>query len=217
MNSNGFHEALLGFDVRESFLDPRATWEATRRARYLLRHDAPRPLSVDVRVWPSLFDEGPVHEARRLGLDTPGLPAWTGANPGLWEDLGRLNGLMAPLAVAPHWTVALGWVDPTGSFIASDLGPYREAVTPPSLGAEWTLLGFDVADAGLISGLSNCAYGPVERESLSATWTPWLNEHHLFSHVERALAFRDLSDARVAEHAPFFVFSLYRLEPARRI
>jgi hypothetical protein len=204
MTSSGFHQALLGFDVRDA-CDPGATWDGARRDLYLLRGDAPRPLSVDVRVWPGLFDT----------VLSP--PAWTGPNQGLWEDLFAMREALGPLGPTPSpaWTVAVGWVAQAGVFQPTEWGPFIEPVTPSSLGAEWTLLGFDVADAGFISGLSNCGYEPAERAELRAVWAASLNEHHLFRDVERALAFRTLSDERVADHAPFFVYSLYRLDEAR--
>lgn len=71
------------------------------------------------------------------------------------------------------------------------------------------LLGFDVADAGLTSGLTNCGFGQSERSTLRASWAPGLNEHHLFVDVEQAFAFRGLAGGRVPEHAPFFVYALY--------
>ncbi len=40
-------------------------------------------------------------------------------------------------------------------------------------------------------------------------WGPHLNEDHLFTDPDQACAFREASDARVREHAPFFVYGLY--------
>ena len=81
------------------------------------------------------------------------------------------------------------------------------------LGVEDALLGFDVRERFLppSSGLSNCGYSPTEVARLRGAWASDLNEHHLFADVGRALAFRDLTDHRVPEHAPFFVYALHRL------
>ncbi len=75
----------------------------------------------------------------------------------------------------------------------------------------WTLLGYDVADSGFTSGLSNCGYRPDidDVESLRRDWGPKLNERGLFDALEHADEFRRVSDARIPEHAPFFVFALY--------
>jgi hypothetical protein len=46
---------------------------------------------------------------------------------------------------------------------------------------------------------------------LRETWAPKLNEHHLFRDHEPAFAFAAVTDRRVPDHAPFHVYSLYRL------
>ncbi len=210
----GAEEALLGFDAREMFLPPGAHWDAARRERYLLRRDVQKPLSVDPMVWPSLFGDGlPDDARRRLGLDTARLPAWRGPNPGLWEDLSPLQAALGLLASESHWTVAVSWVSAEGfSKPSPSAGPYRERITAPARSDAWTLLGFDVADAGLTSGLSNCGYQQAESAALRTTWAADLNANHLFTDVTRARAFQALTDRRVPEHAPFFVYALYRVE-----
>lgn len=75
-----------------------------------------------------------------------------------------------------------------------------------------SFLGYDVADAGRISGLMNCGYTSDHAE-LRERFARHLNRHHLFSDRERALHFRRVTDTRVPEHAPFFVYGLYRLNP----
>ena len=147
---SGVDEALLGFDAREMFLPPGTTWDAARRGLYLLRTDVQKPLSVDLRVWPSLFGDGlPEHERRRIGLDRFHLPAWRGPNPGLWEDLSRMRTSLGKLASEAHWAVAVSWVSADGfSKPSASAGPYRERMTPLTSSDAWKLLGFDVADAG---------------------------------------------------------------------
>jgi hypothetical protein len=77
-----------------------------------------------------------------------------------------------------------------------------------------TSLGFDVSDGFLLSCLTNCGYREDEVEALRARWTSCLNVHHLFTRAADASAFRDMSNARVKEHAPFFVYGI-RLVTAR--
>jgi hypothetical protein len=73
----------------------------------------------------------------------------------------------------------------------------------------WQFLGFDIADGGFISGLSNCGYEDAERDGLAAEWAQYLNRRHLFDDLQRAFQFRELTNARVPEHAPFFVIRLW--------
>lgn len=210
----GAEEALLGFDARELSLAQDTTWDAARRGLYLLRSDVQKPLSVDPMVWPSLFGDGlPEHERKRIGLDRFHLPEWRGPNQGLWDDLSRMRTSLGQLASEAHCTVAVSWVSADGfAELSANVGPYRERMTPPTISDEWKPLGFDVADAGLTSGLSNCGYQQTEIAGLRASWASDLNEHHLFGDVTRALAFRDLTDRRVPEHAPFFVYALWLIE-----
>jgi len=193
--------AVLGFDARVTGAH-RPVWEAGRRALYLLRTGVEAPLSADRLVWPSLFD-----------LDgAPPAPAWTGANALVWDDLEALRGFVAerwPPPVPPHAVVAVTWVSDRGFAEAGATGPYREPTKPAATSPAWTMLGFDVADGSLLSGLMNCGYSTDEVDALRARWAPRLNERHLFGSIEDALAFRKVTDRRVPEHAPFFVYGLY--------
>jgi len=76
---------------------------------------------------------------------------------------------------------------------------------------ESKLLGYDVADQVMTSGLSNCGYTDEEKRRLRPTWGGLLNEHHLFDQVDLASEFRRITAERVQEHAPFFVFGIYML------
>jgi hypothetical protein len=209
-NIPGVNAALLGFDAREMFMDPGESWDAARRGTYLLRTDVRKPLSVDPAVWPSLFGEGlPEQQRQRLGLSTVQRPDWRGPHQDLWDDLHRMHQSLGPLGSQTHWTIALHWVSADGLPLPSaSQGPHREELPSSALSEDWRLLGFDIADAGLFSGLSNCGYDQATVAELRASWGAHLNEHHLFTNVSQALAFRDLTNRRVPEHAPFFVYAL---------
>lgn len=76
----------------------------------------------------------------------------------------------------------------------------------------WQRLGYDVSDTWRLSGLSNCGYLSDEIDDLREEWGPHLNLYHLFEDVERAWDFRSLTNWRVPEHAPFYVYGLYLVE-----
>lgn len=208
---NGVSEEwLLGFDAREPWPDVGREWDASRRERYLLREDVSRPLSVDTSVWPSVF-------AERSGLHTASPPDWRGPNAPLWDDLSRMRGGLSTLGAGrevPHTLIAVScfWngQPAKGSWLGA---PYCEPTVPAARDEGWRFLGFDVADGGFISGLTNCGYTDDEIAALRQRWAGHLNEHHLFDDEEQALAFRELSDRRVPEHAPFFVFGLFEFRP----
>lgn len=206
-------EHLLGFDARAA--PSPWSWSAERRSSYLLRLDVQSPLSTDTMVWPSLYDQG--SEAERLGLPMLQPPGWRGPNADLWDNLGALQGdLDKSKAPPPYWLIAVAWVaDEASQREPRSYGPYVEPMTPSTLSPAWTLLGFDVADDGRLSGLTDCGYG-VEQGPLKEAWSPRINEHHLFGESEDALAFRLVCNERVPEHAPFFAYGLWLIEKVER-
>jgi hypothetical protein len=78
---------------------------------------------------------------------------------------------------------------------------------------EFRLLGYDIADDVFLSGLSNCSYSDDEKALLRPTWSRRLNQFHLFDHADDASQFHRITETRVPEHAPFFVFGVYLLSP----
>lgn len=212
-------EKLLGFDVRELWLDPDDSWDQQRRERFLLRVDAPKPLSTDTLVWPSVFDSGQAigfSDAERERLHVAGipLPSWIGPNAGLWSGLASMRHHLVErwARPRPHAIVAVCWFSERGFSDAGSVGQHDYPTEPAARSADWKLLGFDVADGSLVSGISNCGYDPAEAAVLRLQWSDHLNARHLFADLAPALAFRDLTDTRVLEHAPFFVYGLYLLE-----
>jgi hypothetical protein len=70
--------------------------------------------------------------------------------------------------------------------------------------------GFDVCDATGYSALANCRYAEAsELEIAVKRWGPRLSELHLLTDLASARELQDASDARVPEHAPFYVLRLY--------
>ena len=86
-----------------------------------------------------------------------------------------------------------------------------EPTTPERPPDGSVLLGYDVADAGPISGLANCGYTEQQARDLRPVWAQALNSFGLLKSVEEAIRFREICDRRVAEHAPFWIYALWRL------
>ncbi len=80
---------------------------------------------------------------------------------------------------------------------------YSEQPAPARPPEGSTLLGYDVADAGWISGLANCEYTKEEIKDLGPVWADRLNPFGLSTALEDAVAFRKLADRQVPEHLPF--------------
>jgi hypothetical protein len=178
-------EILLGFDARER----NTVLPDDYRFQFLLKDGVGQVFSVDTLVWPSVVEDS---------------PAWIGMNAPFWEDLVSLERHVA--GGAPYRLIAATWHKEQGE-VRGAIGPYENpvgGVREPG----WIFLGYDVADPS-ISGLSNCGYSEEERLRLAPVWAPRLNSHHLFENLDHAFEFRALTDARVPEHAPFFVVGLW--------
>jgi hypothetical protein len=178
-------EETIGFDLRSIVSDP--SWTVDRRARHLLRRDVPSVRSVDPQVW-----ERP-----------PGLPS-SPETGGLWSSL-------ADLSEAAHGLDHAGAVVVRITAFGEDEQTPESSEPIGSASERYDLLGYDVADYDLLGGLTNCGYTPDEAAALAPTWAPRLNEWHLFATPEDAMAYADITENRVPEHAPFYGYGIYQL------
>lgn len=213
----------LGYDIRlcaHAYLPQ--YWINDERERFLLRPEIEWPLSFDPMVWPSIF-ESP-DEVQVPGVEDwwPDRPPAVVAEPvskrydtfmNLWPKLDEMLAVFrahAPLG-ACGVPIAADMVDDT--MPDSDVAPWPNfdtEVPVQSRPADWVFLGYDVCDFGWISGLSNCGGSPDEMQRLRRDWQGRLNEFGLFPSDADAAEYCRISDQRVAEHAPFRVFALYR-------
>ena len=196
---------IVGYDLRRA-PELAAGWPSDRAERYLLRLDAGHPLSTDTTVWESFLDGA-----------ASGKSEWHGVL-GLWSKVSDLlrfaRGGSVEIDLKGWWLigVALRLDVLTAADRERWSSPGKTAPTSPDQPAsEWELLGYDVSDEWLLSGLTNCGYSDAELPSLRRDWASRLNDHHLFAQLKDASAFKSLSDTRVSEHAPFQPFALYRI------
>jgi hypothetical protein len=213
---------LVRFDVRlaqEQYVSRR--WDANDRARYLLRQDVHWPLSVDTLVWPSAFFSGIFKSPHFESYSTIEVdPAVDGGTQWLHLDAMRA-------CYDSHRAQA-----PGGVFVGIELltekekdgdilyyilpgdiqcGVWLEPTEPERLPEGSTLLGYDVADPSWISGLANCGYTEDDITDLGSRWAHRLNGFGLLASLEDAVEFRHVCDERVPEHAPFWIYALWRL------
>jgi hypothetical protein len=153
--------------------------------------ETPRSLSVDESIWWSALDEN-LHD----------LPEWRGARQNNWESLEVMRACAQSNGVTGYLTLAITQMpDDEDGAIGSDV------TEPNAVQPAWQFLGYDVADYFLLSGLTNC--GPVNEADPLGRFAAALNEHHLFDNIQAAEQFALISDERVPEHAPFYVYGLY--------
>lgn len=196
-------EQLLGFDIREMWSQMDATWPESRKALYLLRADVTKVLSVDSHVWPRVV----------LGVEKNVRAPSQWWDLGLWDNLHRLQGYLQQNANAigrPYQVIGITLLRNVLPVQEQEMWASLAAPTPASLPQECVFLGYDVADEGFISGLSNCGYEADELH-LRGGWERSLNEWHLFPLRKQAVKFQRMTDQRVEEHAPFCIYGLYSL------
>jgi hypothetical protein len=192
-------EIVIGYDAREYFdSNSDFIWEKERIDRYLLKTNLKKPLSVDVMVWDSIFH-----------LSSISLPTWIGWRQQLWDSLERLMLFIQSQPIhQPYRVTAIT------ERVFEDEKSRLEALYGIQLAIKsdsWIFLGFDVADEWLLSGLTNCGYRFDEHEILRNIWQGKLNQYHLFDTYEDADMYREMTNTRVKEHAPFSVYGIYRV------
>lgn len=197
----------LGFDLRLRARDYAAdVWSPEHRGSYLLRKDVELPMSVDRSVWPS-FLQSHYFDAKANRVPNPRFVTQDTAN--LENGFGMLRDVkhLARLPGA-HLGVGIGveMICREQEGLESLLGIEADPI-PTGAAA----LGFDVATATPISGLSNCGYDRNELPELRSTWSSKLNEYGLLETLDDAFQFREMTNRRVPEHAPFHVYKLFRV------
>ena len=214
-------EKILGYDIRSVSTAWEKEWLPERREMYLLRDIGVQPRSVDRMVWPRpSVDADTERNAEEIAHYD-----WIGPCD-YWENLAAMRRWMKSRALEPSAMIAVtvlfsalddesprAWdrivYDPVRGTWLNFWKHHRPE--PDSPGSDWTLLGFDVADlGGSVSGLMNCGYSAGERASV-VEFGPLLNEWHLFDDVVDARRFCSWTNERVPEHAPFFVYGIWRI------
>jgi hypothetical protein len=216
------NQRIVRFDVRldkGDYVDTR--WDKEQRNTYLLRPDVDWPLSIDPLVWPSVFYSkiflGTTHHNYGTIEVDPSVD-----DGDYWLNLEQMmehyrrNKKPGSQGV-PICTQLFSENPIDGDRIAYTIGGGIGCVMllgdtvprEPPAGVEF--LGFDVADATQLSALSNCNYTQGERQRLQSKWAERLNDFGLLSTYEHALEFKDVSNERVTEDAPFWIYGISRL------
>jgi hypothetical protein len=208
---------LLGFDIRlraEDYVEVR--WDQNSRAIYLLRPEIKWPLSVDQMAWPSFFryskSRGPGYLKLEETIDVTPSNTRHGALE-LWPSLEEMRACISQQPVKPRKK----GIEIAVMLLADEPSLSREywrAVLDPPLSPNeppkgWEFLGYDIADEYMLSGLTNCGYSEDEKSSLKQKWSNRLNEFGLLTTLEDASEFKKITDQRVPEHSPFFIYSLF--------
>jgi hypothetical protein len=201
---------LLGFDAREYVKHGKQTpIPADVREVILLRPEIELPYSVDCHIWPTQFLYCP--HIRTDSREPPLIETDKESEYDFWPNLTQMRRRLSEYG-RQAVLIAVEMLAPKNVKFTIYTPPNINLKTEPKSVPEGSIcLGFDVADSGFWSGLSNCGYSEAERVELRPKWQGRINDFGLLKSEQDALEFRDLSDVRVPEHAPFWVYRLSRL------
>lgn len=226
-------EILVGYDVREMWVDLEYLWNARRRKEFLLRTNVYKPMSVQTVVWPSVFEldiAEPIDYMAALPLSkkyqtqewdrvvrnhslllTPSKHGYRGA---VWDTLDVLkNNIITAWSTQwkPSWIIAITkFVDSDNDSDAEVYNNYF--VVPRKRRPSWKLLGYDVADDFFTSFISNAGYTDDEVDLLRQNWSKHFNQYHLFDNFDLASQYVDVAYTRDANHGPFAVYGIYGIQ-----
>lgn len=190
-------QTVLGFDARQKWKDCSSEWAHRRRSLYLMDPNVSQICSVDNVSWPEVLDE---------------FPEWVGPVHGLWDDTERLKEHLEKKGLKEFHRIAVTLVtenmeEKDLSMVLSSWGGLEEIVLP----ADREFMGFDIADSTLVSGLTNCGYTPEEAKLNRDRYSSDLNSFHLFDTLNQASSYCFECNERVPEHAPFYVYGIYKI------
>jgi hypothetical protein len=196
---------LLGYQLRQPMNKIATQWSQVRRGQYLLNPGIKFPLSADKAVWP-ISDDPDICNAFFEDFD----PSPFSAPNGLNIFNARFNAQL-PGGISNKWTGVL--IALTASRMRAEVLRAKHFILEqPRALTELGLVGFDVCDDYLTSGLSNCGIAEDERFELQRKFGGLLNQFGLFKNSEDATDYAHAINEIVREHAPFDWIGLYTRE-----
>lgn len=213
---------LLQFDIRVHKDDYVQTlWTPELRDLFLLNPVVEWPLSVDEWMWPSVFFS---KISTRKSFATIEVDDDTQGGD-YWLNLEEMRAYYAARKPRASGAVPIGIELYSEKSLDEDIVPYvlepdgiecalwLNATAPRVVPDGSELLGYDIADASRLSGLTNCGYTEEDRQALRPAWGSRLNAFGLLRTLDDAIAYRQICDTRVAEHAPFWIYAIWRVGP----
>ena len=207
---------VWGFDARICGKELACLSEQRQRERWwrelLLRPEILVPRSVDPAVWPTVFDYSAT-EPVALGIDrSKGLvtvPRGTGCVGRFWLRQDEMKGRLAASGRRAE-CITVELFIPEDSDVTTVPSPLVYSEKEPSVVSKNAmLLGYDVANLGPLSGLTNCGYTYREFFELEPVWSKRINGYGLIQELPAAFEFLSITNNRAEDHGPFFVFGIH--------
>lgn len=186
-------QILIGYSIRSLLEDK--SWTQNRRQFFLINPNTDLPKSASTVVWENIDDFIEENSDYSLFLNSYGFQNKKELLDLSSYDKNQTDRVMVRTCV--HYLHSV----PT----------FVWALNMPSCQDDdgFYFIGYDIADGGMTSGLSNCGYTQDEMKYCQEKYLPFLNNHGLFDNFDIALDFMNYTNERVKDHAPFYIYSLY--------
>ncbi len=225
-----YSNEIVGFDAREMWLDVHQQWTQDRKAKFLIRQDVSKPLSVDSYIWYAVFSEvkephlwaSIARDAKYIGETWNRVfsesrkvskPDNAFQPRRVWRNLAQLKSYLNQ-KWGDLWKAC--WLISVVEVFEDDgdIGDQEsfDPITPQQVDSTWQLLGYDVADYELFTGLFEGEIDPNEAQNLRTEWANYLNEYHLFIEPQKAFEYINVANKRYPSHMPYGVYALYLVE-----
>jgi len=215
---------LLGYDIKyhpKYYVD--SDWNKKRRSMFLLDANTKWPLSVDNNVWPSVFhysfieSEFPnCQDMEKIMVKSKDTMNWALE---LWKEKDKMVEYYCHERECMQENIVIIAETLVTRFIPTIDSYWQMALDMPVKSLEdisgWEFLGYDIADQDGLSGLTNCGYEKEESELLRILWSTRLNEYGLIKNIGDAEEMLALSDKRISEHSPFYIYGIYSENPIK--
>lgn len=184
---------LMGYSVSIINNDP--DWTNERRLQFLINPHIRLPKSVDSSVWEESYDFFDTLSEQE-GMD----------NYIKWRDKERLIDLTDYRITEKNRVLTASYLH-FFDYVPTEVWAMEYRSEP--VDKDLIFLGYDIANGGTLSGLSNCGYTDVSLEYCREHYLQHLNQHGLFESFNVAWDFLSYTNQRTPADSPFYVYSLY--------
>lgn len=198
---------LFGYSIHLNAVD--CSWTESRRNRFLIEPNIFLPKSIDPNVWEEQYD------VSDLDLYYP-WPKWQDktqlAKFAKYDPMDEKVSMLKIIAHEQYGSNQILTEEGDSIFIGWDA--FSEINNVDFSCEEFKyFLGYDIADSGCYSSLSNCGFNSEDVIYCREKYLRYLNIHGLFDDFKIAEQYKTYSNTRVASHAPFFIFALFSDKP----
>lgn len=220
-------ELLMGYDMRIHPKYCRDEWDTRRKSTFLLEEKTVDPLSVDTSVWPTIFEfregtpEAPLGDISVNGRAITHTKVIVDMNYSkidltyeTWNSYEDMKLYLRKYNYYKDNAVPVAVIIILTEAIKKDLFSYnslleKTELSEHNLPVEMSFIGYDVGDGDMISGLTNCGYTKEDKAHLNNIFQESINPYGLFDEYHDANKFKEMTNYRVASHAPFYVYGIY--------